>query len=83
MRQNFCLQIQALGGLLILPTPHVYQVQNIVDGKISTAHVALMVLCLDSSLGLTADNKETFQCLLHRRELKMEGILDLRRLTSG
>ena len=83
MRQNFCLQIQALGGLLILPTPHVYQVQNIVDGKISTAHVARTKFYHDSSLGLPADIKETFQYLLNQGEFEMEGILETRKSTSG
>ncbi|CAN0277268.1 unnamed protein product, partial [Scytosiphon promiscuus] len=64
-------------------TPHVYHVQNIVDGKITTAHVARMKFYHDSSLGLTADIKETFQYLLNQGEFETEGILKLRRSTSG
>ena len=38
-------------------TPYVHQVQNIVNGKMMTAHVARMKFYQDSSLGLTADMK--------------------------
>ena len=62
---------------------HVYQVQNIVDGTISTVHVARMKFYQDSSLRLTADVKETFQYPINQGEFKMEGILKLRRSTNG
>ncbi|CAN0571508.1 unnamed protein product, partial [Laminaria digitata] len=62
---------------------HVYQVQNIVDGKISTVHVARMKFYKDYSLGLTAEVKETFQYLLNQGEFEMEEILELRRSAGG
>ncbi|MEO9968198.1 MAG: hypothetical protein ABJF11_20570 [Reichenbachiella sp.] len=53
------------------------------DGNISTVHVARMKFYQDSSLGLTADIKETFQYLINQGEFEMEGILELRRSTNG
>ncbi|CAN0274200.1 unnamed protein product, partial [Scytosiphon promiscuus] len=35
------------------PSPHVYQVQDIVSGKVTTAHVARLKFYKDSSLGIT------------------------------
>ena len=62
---------------------HVYQVLNIVDGNISTVHVARMKFYQDSSLGLTADVKETFHYYINQGEFEMEGTLKLRRSTNG
>ena len=64
-------------------TRHVYQVQNIVDGKVLTAHVARMKFYKDSSLGITAEIKETFQYLLNQGEFEMEAILEIRASTTG
>ena len=55
-------------------TPHVYQVLNILEGKVSTAHVARMKVYHDSSLALTADMKETIQYLPNQGEFEMKEI---------
>ena len=59
-------------------TPNLYQVQNIVDGKISAAHVARMTFYHDSSLGLVKKPSSTYVI----REFEMAGILELRKSTS-
>ena len=40
---------------------HVYSVQNIVFGKVHTAHVARLRFYADADLNITAENKDVFQ----------------------
>ena len=40
---------------------HVYSVQNIVSGKVHTAHVARLRFCADADLNITAEFKDVFQ----------------------
>ena len=40
---------------------HVYSVQNIVSGKVHTAHVARLRFYADADLNITAENKDVFQ----------------------
>ena len=62
---------------------HVYQEQNIINGEVSTAHVARIKFYKDSSLGITADIKESFQYLLNQGLFDMELILEIRRTPAG
>ena len=56
-------------------SPHVYQVQDIVSGKVTNAQ--------DSSLGIIDNVQETFQYLFNQGELYIEELLGIRRASNG
>ncbi|CAN0145198.1 unnamed protein product [Hapterophycus canaliculatus] len=41
--------------------PHVFEIQNVVSGRVNTSHVARLHFCADSQLNVTADVKNVFQ----------------------
>ena len=53
---------------------HVYEIQNIVTGKVQTAHVARLRFYADSQLNVTADVKDVFQHAFNQGQFEMAGI---------
>ena len=60
-------------------SPHVYQVQDIVSGKVTIAHVARLKFYKDTSLGIAEYVQETFQYLFNQEEFHIEELLGIRR----
>ncbi|CAM9355433.1 unnamed protein product [Sphacelaria rigidula] len=46
--------------------PHLFEIQNIVSGRVPTAHVARLHFYADSQLNVTADVKDVFQDALNQ-----------------
>lgn len=65
------------------PSPHVYQVQDIVSGHVTTAHVARLKFYRDSSLGITEYVQEAFQYLFNQGEFHLEELVEVRRAPDG
>ena len=65
------------------PTPHIYRVQDIVSGKVTTAHVARLKFYKGSSLGVTEYVKEEFQYLFNQGEFRIEELFNVRRTPHG
>ena len=65
------------------PTPHIYQVQDIVSGKVTTAHVARLNVYKDSSLGVTEYVQEAFQHFFNQGEFYIEELFDVGRTSHG
>ena len=65
------------------PNPHIYQVQDIVSGKVTTAHVARLKLYKDSLLGVTEYVQEAFQYLFNQGEFHIEDLFDVKRTPHG
>ena len=54
---------------------HVYSVQNIVSGKVHTAHVARLRFYADADLNITAEIKNVFQQSYARGECRMNALM--------
>ena len=50
---------------------HVYSVQNIISGKVHTAHVALLRFYADADLSITAEIKDVVQHSYAQGECRM------------
>ena len=55
--------------------PHVFEIQNIVSGRVQTAHVARLRFYADSQLNITADIKDVFQHAINQGQFRMAGIV--------
>ena len=55
--------------------PHVFEIQNIVSGRVQTAHVARLRLYADSQLNVTADIKDVFQHAFNQGQFEMAAIV--------
>ena len=51
------------------------EVQNVVSGRVQTAHVAPLRFCADSQLNVTADVKDVFQLASNQGQFQMAGIV--------
>ena len=54
---------------------HVYSVQNIVSGKVHTAHVARLRFYADADLNITAEVKDVFQHSYAQGECRMNALM--------
>ena len=54
---------------------HVYSVQNIVSGKVHTAHVARFRFYADADLNITAEIKDVFQHPYAKGECRMNALM--------
>ena len=54
---------------------HVYSVQNIVSGKVHTAHVARLRFYADADLNITAEVKDFFQHSYAQGECRMNALM--------
>ena len=54
---------------------HVYSVQNIVSGKVQTAHVARLRFYADADLNITAEIKAVFQHSYAQGECRMNALM--------
>ena len=54
---------------------HVFEIQNIVSGRVQTAYVARLRFHADSQLNVTADVKDVFQHAFNQGQFQMAGIL--------
>ena len=54
---------------------HVFEIQNIVSGRVQTAHVARLRFYADSQLNVTADVKDVFQHAYNQGQFQMAGIV--------
>ena len=57
------------------PHLHLFEIQNIVSGRVHTAHVARLRFCADSQLNVTADVKNVFQHAFNQGKSQMAGIV--------
>ena len=55
--------------------PHVFEIQNIVSGRVHTAHVASLRFYADSQLNVTAGVKNVFQHAFNQRRFQMAGVV--------
>ena len=55
--------------------PHLFEIQNIVSGRVHTAHVARLRFYADSQLNVTADVKNVFQHAFNQGLFQMAGIV--------
>ena len=55
--------------------PHVFEIQNIVSGRVHTAHVARLRFYADSQLNVTADVKNVFQHAFNQGNFQIAGIV--------
>ena len=55
--------------------PHVFEIQNIVTGRVQTAHVARLRFYADSQLNVTADVKNVFQHAYNQGQFQMAGVV--------
>ena len=55
--------------------PHLFEIQNIVSGRVHTAHVARLRFNADSQLNVTADVKNVFQHAFNQGLFQMAGIV--------
>ena len=55
--------------------PHVFEIQNIVSGRVQTAHVARLRFYADSQLNVTADIKDVFRHAFNEGQFEMAGIV--------
>ena len=54
--------------------PHLFEIQNIVSGRVHTAHVARLRFYADSQLNVTADVKYVFQHAFNQGQVQMAGV---------
>ena len=54
---------------------HVFDIQNIVTGRVQTAHVARLRFYADSQLNVTADVKDVFQHAFNQGQFQMAGVV--------
>ena len=54
---------------------HVYSVQNIVSGKVHTAHVTRLRIYVDADLNITAEIKDVFQHSYAQGECQMNALM--------
>ena len=54
---------------------HVYSVQNIVSGKVHTAHVARLCFYADADFNITAEIKDVFQHSYAQGECRMNAFM--------
>ena len=55
--------------------PHLFEIQNIVSGRVDTAHVARLRFYADSQLNVTADVKNVFQHAFNQGQFQMAGVV--------
>ena len=55
--------------------PHVFEIQNIVSGRVQTAHVARLRFFADSQLNVTADIKDVLQHAFNQGQFEMVGFV--------
>ena len=55
--------------------PHLFEIQNIVSGRVHTAHVARLRFYADSQLNVTADVKNVFQHAFNQGQFQMAGVV--------
>ena len=55
--------------------PHVFEIQNIVSGRVHTAHVARLRFYADSQLNVTADVKNVFQHAFNQGQFQIAGVV--------
>ena len=55
--------------------PHVFAIQNIVSGRVQTAHIAHLGFHADSQLYVTADVKDVFHRAFNQGQLQVTGIV--------
>ncbi|CAM9419279.1 unnamed protein product, partial [Scytosiphon promiscuus] len=55
--------------------PHVFEIQNVVSGRVHTAHVAGLRFYADSQLNVTADVKNVFQHAFNQEQFQMAGVV--------
>ena len=55
--------------------PHLFEIQNIVSGRVHTAHVARLCFYADSQLNVTADVKNVFHHAFNQGQFQMAGIV--------
>ena len=55
--------------------PHVFEIQNIVNGRVQSAHVARLRFYVDSQLNVTADVKDVFQHAYNQGQFQMAGVV--------
>ena len=53
--------------------PHLFEIQNVVSGRVHTAHVARLRFYADSQLNVTADVKNVFQHVFNHGQFQMAG----------
>ena len=55
--------------------PHLFEIQNIVSGRVHTAHVDRLRFYADSQLNVTADVKNVFQHAFNQGQFQMAGVV--------
>ncbi|CAN0018096.1 unnamed protein product, partial [Hapterophycus canaliculatus] len=55
--------------------PHVFEIQNVVSGRVHTSHVARLRFYADSQLNVTADVKNVFQRALNQGQFQTAGVV--------
>ena len=55
--------------------PHLFEIQNIVSGRVHTVHVARLRFYVDSQLNVTADVKNVFQHAFNQGQFQMAGVV--------
>ncbi|CAN0180941.1 unnamed protein product [Scytosiphon promiscuus] len=54
---------------------HAFRIQNVVSGRVHTAHVARLRFHADSQLNVIADVKDVFQHAFHQRQFQMAAVV--------
>ena len=60
---------------MVLTIRNLFEIQNIVSGRVHTAHVARLRFYADSQLNVTADVKNVFQHAFNQGQCQMAGIV--------
>ena len=55
--------------------PHLFEIQNIVSGRVHTAHLARLRFYANSQLNVTADVKNVFQHAFNQGQFQMAGVV--------
>ena len=55
--------------------PHLFEILNIVSGRVHTVHVARLRFFADSQLSVTADVKNVFQHAFNKGQFQMAGVV--------
>ena len=55
--------------------PHLFEIQNIVSGRVHTVHAARLRFYADSQLNITADVKNVFQHAFNQGQFRMAGVV--------
>ena len=55
--------------------PHLFEIQNIVSGRVHAAHVVRLRFFADSPLNVTADVKNVFQHAFNQGQFQMAGVV--------